>query len=170
MRSMLRAILTALFVATASLGVSTAHAGEASDFTLRDIDGKAFSLAEQKGKVVILSFWATWCGPCKEEMPHLQKLYTEKKDDGLVVVSISADDARTASRVKPFIKAKGFDFPVLLDRESTVTGVYNPGKTLPYTVVIGRDFQVADAHAGYDPGDEVQLGELVDKLLGTPGE
>lgn len=159
--------LVALLIALLA-PVSMAHADNATDFTLRDIDGQSFTLSELKGKVVVLSFWATWCGPCKEEMPHLQKLYDAHKDEGLVIVSISADDARTASRVKPFIKSKGFTFPVLLDRESTVTGVYNPGKTLPWTVVIARDFSIADTHAGYDPGDEVVLGDKIKKLLAQP--
>ena len=163
---MFRALFQLLVLVIAlAAPITSAHADQATDFTLRDIDGKSFTLSELKGKVVVLSFWATWCGPCKEEMPHLQKLYTQHAEEGLVIVSISADDARTASRVKPFIKSKGFTFPVLLDRESSVTGVYNPGKTLPWTVVIGRDFEVADTHAGYDPGDEVVLGELIKKLL-----
>ncbi|MCA9573044.1 MAG: TlpA family protein disulfide reductase, partial [Myxococcales bacterium] len=154
-----RPILAAL-VALLLSGI--AWAAPASDFSLRDMDGNTFQLGEHKGKVIVLSFWATWCGPCKEEMPHLDKLYGAKKDAGLVVLSISTDDARTASKVKPFIRSKGFTFPVLLDRDSSVTGIYNPGKSLPYTVVIGRDFQVAQAHAGYDPGDEVTLAETVD--------
>ncbi|MCB9662640.1 MAG: TlpA family protein disulfide reductase [Alphaproteobacteria bacterium] len=145
-----------------------AWASPAHDFTLRDVNGQSVSLASLKGKVVVLSFWATWCGPCKEEMPHLDKLYGAKKDAGLVVLSISTDDARTASKVKPFIASKGFSFPVLLDRDSSVVGIYNPSKSLPYTVLIGRDFEVVEAHTGYDPGDEVALAAKIDKLLAAP--
>lgn len=143
-----------------------AHAGEAaSDFTLRDIDGVAVSLSELKGNVVVMSFWATWCGPCKEEMPHLQKMYGELKDKGLTVLSISTDDARSASKVKPFIKKNGYTFPVLLDRDSTVIGTYNPAKTLPYTVVVDRNGGIAQRHSGFNPGDEEELRHLVDSLL-----
>lgn len=150
----------------AALAVSApVMADEASDFTLRDIDNKEVHLADLKGKVVVLSFWATWCGPCKEEMPHLQKMYDKYKEQGFVVLSISSDDARTASRVKPFIRSKGFTFPVLLDKQSAVTGIYNPGKTLPWTVVIGRDFNVAKVHSGYNPGDEEELEHLVKSLV-----
>lgn len=165
LRSLLQPILVAVF---ALLLVPAAHADPASDFTLRDVDGKAFTLSDHKGEVIVLSFWATWCGPCKEEMPHLQRMYNERKDEGFLVLSISTDDARGASKVKPFIRSKGFTFPVVLDRESTVSAVYNPSKTLPWTVVIDRNFEIVDKHAGYDPGDEVKLAAKVDELLAAP--
>ena len=159
------------WMATLGLGLalalsSTASAGEAaSPFALRDVNGADVSLDQYKGQVVVLSFWATWCGPCKQEMPHLQKMYSDLKGQGLVVLSISSDDARTASQVKPFVSRMGYTFPVLLDKESKVTGAYNPTKTLPYTVVIGRDGQVASRHSGYNPGNEVDLRKELEGLL-----
>ena len=111
---------------------------KATDFSLRDIDGNQVTLSAYEGKVVLMSFWATWCGPCKEEMPHLQKLYDARKDDGFEVLSISTDDARSASKVKPYIKKNGYSFTVLLDKDSSVIGTYNPSKTLPYTVIVDR--------------------------------
>jgi peroxiredoxin len=151
------------------LGLSSpARAGEsASDFTLRDIAGDNVTLAALKGKVVVLSFWATWCGPCKEEMPHLQKMHASLEKEGLAVLSISTDDARSASKVKPYIMKMGYTFPVLLDRDSTVIGAYNPSKTLPYTVVIDKQGQVVRRISGYNPGDEVELADFVGGLLGT---
>jgi peroxiredoxin len=139
----------------------------ASDFTLRDINGTEQTLSSLKGSVVVLSFWATWCGPCKEEMPHLQAMYGEMKDKGLVVLSISTDDARSASKVKPFIMKMGYSFPVLLDRESTVIGAYNPSKTLPYTVVIDRAGNVVRRTSGYNPGDETELKTFLAGLVGS---
>ncbi len=147
------------------VGGSARAADKATDFTLRDIDNASVTLSELEGSVVMLSFWATWCGPCKEEMPHLQKLYTERKDEGFVLLSISTDDARSASRVKPYIKKMGYDFTVLLDKESKVIGTYNPPKTLPYTVVIDRDGNIAHRASGYKMGDEEKLAELVLGLL-----
>lgn len=157
--------LMALLVVGALLTPGRASAEPASDFTLRDINGQSVSLSEQRGNVVIMSFWATWCGPCKEEMPHLQKMYGELKDKGLTVLSIATDDARSASRVKPFIKKNGYSFTVLLDRDSTVIGTYNPPKTLPYTVVVDQKGEVVKRHSGYNPGDEEELRHLVDSLL-----
>jgi peroxiredoxin len=146
--------------------VGWAWAGEAaSDFTLRDINGAEQTLSGLKGKVVVLSFWATWCGPCKEEMPHLQAMYKELEQQGFVVLSISTDDARSASKVKPFIMKMGYTFPVLLDRESTVIGAYNPSKTLPYTVVVDRKGEVVRRTSGYNPGDEGELKTFVTGLL-----
>jgi len=157
--------LAALTLGFALLGAGTAGAEPASDFTLLDIDGKSVSLSDLKGNVVIMSFWATWCGPCKEEMPHLQKMHGELKDKGFTVLSIATDDARSAGRVKPYIKKNGYSFPVLLDRDSTVIGTYNPPKTLPYTVVVDASGEVVKRHSGYNPGDEDELRKLVEELL-----
>ncbi len=157
--------LAALTLGFALLGAGTASAEPASDFTLRDIDGKSVSLSDLKGNVVVMSFWATWCGPCKEEMPHLQKMHGELKDKGFTVLSIATDDARSAGRVKPYIKKNGYSFPVLLDRDSTVIGTYNPPMTLPYTVVVDQQGEVVKRHSGFNPGDEEELRKLVDGLL-----
>lgn len=155
--------LTSLFFA-AALAITPAFASPAKDFTLSDIDNNKVSLATFGDQVVVMSFWATWCGPCKEEMPHLQKMYDAKKDQGFTVLSISTDDARSASRVKPFIKKNAYTFPVLLDRESQVISQYNPSKTLPFTVVIARG-EVVKTISGFNPGDEEALAVLVDDLL-----
>ena len=146
---------------------STARAlGEvAPDFTLRDMDNQSVSLSSLKGKVVLINFWATWCGPCQVEMPHLQKMYTELGAKGFTVLSVSADDARTASLVKPLIKKNGYTFPVLLDKETTVVAQYNPAKTLPYSVLLDREGKIAKVHQGYNPGDEVALKKEVEALL-----
>jgi peroxiredoxin len=156
-----------LVVLVAAMMMSaSAWAGDAAtDFTLRDMDGKTVTLSDQKGKVVVMSFWATWCGPCKEEMPHLEKLLKEKGDEGLTILSVSTDDARTASMVKPFIKRNRYSFTVLMDKDSTVLASYNPSKTLPYTVVVDRDQNIAKIHTGFNPGDEKELEELVIELL-----
>lgn len=168
---MFRSLRSLMLGAALLFSAGPAFAGNAaSDFTLRDIDNQEVHLADLKGKVVVLSFWATWCGPCKEEMPHLQRMYTKYKDQGFVVISISSDDARTSSKVKPYIRAKGFDFPVLLDKDSKVTGVYNPAKTMPWTVLIDRNFEVANVHSGYNPGDEEELEKMVTALLGAGSE
>lgn len=148
---------------------SSAMAADASAFSLRDINGKQVSLADYKDQVVLMSFWATWCGPCKEEMPHLQKLYEAKKDEGFVVLSISTDDARSASKVKPWIKKNQYTFPVLLDKESKVIAQYNPSKTLPFTVIVDQKGAIVKVHSGYNPGDEKELEEVVVGLLGGQG-
>ncbi len=119
-------------------GVGASFAG----FTLPNMANQNVSLSDFEGDVVMLSFWATWCGPCQVEMPHLQKIYNDYKDQGFVLLAVSADDARSASRVKPLIKSKGFTFPVLLDKQTTLTKRVNPTKTLPYTVLLDHNHKV----------------------------
>ncbi|MBX2800322.1 MAG: TlpA family protein disulfide reductase [Myxococcales bacterium] len=140
----------------------------APDFSLPDLKGEQVSLSGLKGKVVVMSFWATWCGPCKEEMPHLQRMADEHGSDGLVVLAISTDDARSRGRVKPFVRRNGYTFEVLLDRDSTVFTAYHPARTLPYTVVVDRQGDVVERKLGYDPGDEVALEATLESLLAAP--
>jgi peroxiredoxin len=157
--------LRVIFTVFLMVFATNAYAQKATSFSLRDINNKTVSLADYEGQVVLVSFWATWCGPCKVEMPHLNKLYNEKKDEGFVVLSISSDDARSASKVKPYIRKMGYTFPVLLDKDSAVTGTYNPLKTLPYTVILDRKHNIANVHSGYNPGDEVALAHEITELL-----
>lgn len=151
-------------VACALAGV--AWGGEAApDFSLRDINGKEVSLSSHKGKVVLVNFWATWCGPCKLEMPHLDKMDREFESKGFEVLSISTDDARASSKVKPLVKRGGYGFTVLLDKDTTVVAQYNPAKTLPYNVLIDRSGNIHKVYQGYNPGDEVELRHDVEALL-----
>ena len=159
-------------VLAAMLGVLTAtnHPAQASgsvapSFTLRDINGAEVSLSDYKGTVVLLNFWATWCGPCKQEMPHLNKMNDEFSDQGFTVLSVSIDDARAASKVKPYIKGRGYGFTVLLDKDTSVVSQYNPSKSLPYTVLIDRAGNIHETIQGYKPGEEVHLREKVKKLV-----
>lgn len=125
-----------------------------ADFSLPDLDRNQTKLSQFENQVVLLSFWATWCGPCQVEMPHLQRIYETYKDQGFVLLAVSADDARSQSRVKPLIKGKGYTFPVLLDTQTTLTKRVNPTKTLPYTVLLDHEHKVSWKHQGYTPGDE----------------
>ena len=161
----MRALLVALFVAL--FGASTALAADqAPAFTLRDINGKQVSLADFSGQVVLVSFWATWCTPCQAEMPHLQRFYDTYKAQGFTVLSINTDDARSSSQVKPLVKSKGLTFPVLLDKETAVVALYNPAKTLPFGVLIGKSGKIEQVFQGYTPGEEVRVEEAVRKALG----
>lgn len=162
----LRPLLALLALLLAPL----AWASVAPDFTLRDVNSKSYALADlrAKNKVVLVNFWATWCGPCQVEMPHLQAMYAELASKGLAVVGISIDDARSSSMVKPLVSSKKLTYPVLLDTQSSVVALYNPAKTLPYNALIGSDGSLLYSHAGYNPGDEVTLKSKVLEALGTP--
>lgn len=161
-------LLASVLLFFSTLGTGFA-ADKAPDFTLKDINGQTHSLSQYSGKVVLVSFWATWCTPCMAEMPQLQKLYEKYASQGFVVLSISTDDARSTSQVKPLVKAKGLTCPVLLDKETTVVSMYNPAKTLPFAVLLDRNGQIAKVHSGYNTGDEVTLEAEIQTLLGTTG-
>lgn len=156
------------FLFALTLASTPALAGDkASDFSLRDLGGETLTLSDLRGKVVYVDFWATWCGPCKDEMPHLQKMATDFADRGFEVVAISTDDARTQAQVKPFIRRMGYTFKVVKDPNSEVLVAYNPAKTLPFGVLVDRDGNVSATHAGYNEGDEDKLREEIEALLGT---
>jgi peroxiredoxin len=158
--------IATVLILTTFLGGAVATAGEAAPgFTLRDIDGKEVKLSDYKGKVVMVNFWATWCGPCKLEMPYLDKWDRDLEGKGFEVISISTDDARAASKVKPLIKRGGYGFTVLLDKDTAVVSQYNPAKTLPYNALIDRDGRIHKVYQGYNPGDEVEMLKDVEELL-----
>ena len=146
-----------------------AFAETAPTFSLRDMNGKQVSLEDYKGQVVLVNFWATWCGPCQAEMPHLQKMYTDLSAEGFVVLAISTDDARNVSKVKPLIKRNKYTFPVLLDKDSSVLNKYNPEQALPYNVLIDSKGEVVWKKASYAPGEEVELRHKVEEALGLSG-
>lgn len=141
--------------------------GKAPDFSLKDTSGNTVNLSDFLGeKVIIISFWATWCTPCKAEMPHLEAMYKELGKDGLVVLSISVDEAKNEPQVKNQTRAGGYTFPVLLDQSTEVVTLFNSRKSVPYAVVIGKDKNIHSTHEGYSPGDEEALKAEVMQLLG----
>ncbi len=164
--SLLRSFAALLVLVIAPL----AWAAVAPDFTLRDINSKSVSLSElrKNNKIVLVNFWATWCNPCQVEMPHLQALHAELGSQGLAVVGIATDDARSSSMVKPLVYSKKLSYPVLLDTQSSVVSLYNPNKVLPFTVLINSAGEMVYSHSGYNAGDEVELRTKVLAALGTP--
>jgi peroxiredoxin len=96
-------------------------ARQQADFTLSDLQGNSWHLRDLKGKVVLVNFWATWCPPCRKEMPDLQALYDKYKDHGFVVVSISDEEA---AKVQPFIAERKITYPVLLDPGRKVNDLF----------------------------------------------
>ena len=144
----------------------SASAAKLPDFTLETVDGERFTLSEHVGdKVIVMSFWATWCQPCLAELPHLDALYQQEKDNGLLIVAVSMDEPTSQAEVAPTVARLGLSMPVVLDTEQRAVALYNRSRNAPMTVVIDRGGQVVRASAGYNPGDEERLAEEVRGLL-----
>ena len=116
-------------------------------FALRDLEGKVVRLADYKGKVVLVDFWATWCGPCRRELPHLKALQDRFGRQGFVVLGISVDH-QGQDRVRTFVKRNGVTWPTLL-ADATVLADYGDVRAIPTKFVIDRDGRVADRMLGY---------------------
>jgi len=118
------------------------------DFVLKDINGQDVALNDFKGQVILLDFWATWCAPCRIEIPNFVELYDEYGPDGFVVLGISVDDAGTD--LKPFADELAMDYPVLIGAErEDVINAYGPPIGYPTTFVIGRDGKICASHTGF---------------------
>jgi peroxiredoxin len=152
----------ALTVCTLVSAPAAVPSGTAPDFTLRTSQGQNLRLQEQRGQVVMVNFWATWCGPCKQEMPHLNRLYEKYRASGFVLLGVNVDDdARNAIGTASKL---GVTFPVLLDAEKKVSRLYDLN-TMPSTVMIDRDGRVRYLHRGYRDGYEETYDRQIRELL-----
>jgi peroxiredoxin len=118
---------------------------KAIDFKLKDLNGQELSLSDLKGKKVFLNFWATWCPPCKAEMPEIEKLYQETKDTDLVIVAVEIGEP--LDTVKPFIENNKYNFKVLLDPDQSVATKYNI-TSIPTSYFIDTEGNIVSKHVG----------------------
>ena len=128
----------------------------APDFTLTSIDGKSVSLQDLRGKIVILDFWATWCGPCRKGLPVLMEIAKSRANDGVVLWAVDLDEPK--EKVAEFLKKKGWDLPVLLDSKGKVSQKYGVGG-IPHTVVIDPKGVVHSVEIGFG-GKEATMKKL----------
>lgn len=116
-------------------------------YEARALDGSTFRIADQKGKVVLVNAWATWCGPCRYEIPELKRLHQEYSDDGLVIAGVSVDMAGAEPSVRQFVKMNDISYPILLDPQSRVTAMLR-STSIPTSVMIDRQGNVVWKHIG----------------------
>ncbi|MBL0150728.1 MAG: TlpA family protein disulfide reductase [Ideonella sp.] len=164
---MKRLVKVLFMLALAALGQPAASAelpmhAAAPDFTLRALTGPTLRLAEQRGHVVLVNFWASWCGPCRQEMPQLNRLHDKYRAAGLVLVGVNIDDdPRLAAEVVTRYQLR---FPVLLDTDKAVVKRYDLG-AMPATVLIDRDGRVRQLHRGYREGLELTYDQQIRELI-----
>jgi peroxiredoxin len=135
----------------------------APDFSLKDENGKTVKLSEYRGKVVLLNFWATWCGPCKVEIPWFIEFEQQFKDKGFAVLGVAMDDEGWQA-VKPYLAERKVNYRILLG-DDAVTQLYGGVDSLPTTFVIDKDGRIASAHVGL-VGKNEYVGEIQALLNG----
>ena len=135
----------------------------APDFALKDSDGKTVRLSDYKGKVVLVDFWATWCGPCKIEIPWLKEFQRKFKDKGFAVIGISMDEEGWQV-VKPFLTETAINYRVVIGDDSTAQ-LYGGVDALPTAFVIDREGKIAAVHVGLTSKGEIEHG--IEQVLGA---
>jgi len=155
--------LTLLLSLCLSLPVAaTTISGPAPDFTLKSNSGKNLRLADLRGEVVMINFWASWCGPCRQEMPELNKLHKRYKRAGFTVFGVNVEN--DSSEANQMLEKIPVDFPVLYDTRSEVSKLYNVD-AMPTTVLVDRDGNLRYLHRGYKPGYEDIYRQQVKTLI-----
>ncbi len=136
----------------------------APEFSLKDVDGRSVNLAEYKGKVVLLNFWATWCGPCKIEIPWFVDFEQKYKDKGFAVLGVAMDEEGWEI-VKPYLTQSKINYRVILGND-TVAGLYGGVDSLPTTFILDKDGKIASTHVGLVSKSEYE-NEILHLLDGS---
>jgi peroxiredoxin len=149
-------------VAATSLAASDLTGQAAPDFALKSSTGENLRLSEFRGDVVMINFWATWCGPCRQEMPLLDELYQRYERVGFSLLGVNIDD--DSRKAMNMISDLGVNFPVLFDSAKEVSKLYQVN-AMPVTVIVDRDGTVRYVHQGYKPGYEDKYLDEIRSLL-----
>jgi thiol-disulfide isomerase/thioredoxin len=156
------AALAAALVAFAWPASATDGAVPAPAFSLASREGKQVSLADLKGQVVMINFWASWCGPCRQEFPALDQIYAKYKPMGFALVAINVESEKADA--ERFLGATPVSFPILFDPDNKVSGSYGVS-AMPTTVLVDRQGRVRWQHRAYKPGDEAKYIEQIRAVL-----
>ena len=159
---LLRRLLLAGMMAAAMPAAALELDRAAPDFTLKSLGGKNLKLSEMAGNVVLINFWASWCGPCREEMPLLNDLHKKYEPLGFAVFGVNVEE--DVKGAMGFLQNFPVDFPVLLDSSNQVSKQYKV-IAMPTTVLVDRDGKVRYLHQGYKSGDEIKYQQMVKKLV-----
>jgi len=156
------ALAAALLVAVPGTEAGTGSSGPAPQFSLDARGGSKISLTQYKGQVVMLNFWASWCGPCRQEMPLLENIYKKYNKMGFTMIGVNVEPDSKAA--EGFLKQTPVSFPVIYDKDSTVSKAYDVSG-MPSTVIIDRKGNIRVLHRGYKPGDENEYLDSIRSLV-----
>ena len=145
-----------------TLASAASMQGRAPDFTLKTQDGKSISLSELRGQVVMINFWATWCGPCRKEMPLLEALYKRYNRLGFTLLGVNVEE--DPSGADEYLAETPVSFPILYDRANNVSKLYDVN-AMPSTVIVDRQGNVRFLHKGYQPGYENEYQDQIRTLI-----
>jgi len=155
-------LCAAAFALTCASVMAIPAKGKAPDFTLKSNRGENVKLSEHRGKVIMINFWASWCAPCRKEMPHLEELYQRYKDGGFTLLGVNVEE--DASAAKDLLKEVRVSFPILFDSDNKVSQMYNV-EAMPSTVILDRDGNMRFIHKGYEAGYEDEYQKQVRELI-----
>ena len=156
------AVRTAALLAVTLPAFAISTSAPAPQFSLAARGGKTVNLAQYKGQVVMINFWATWCGPCRQEMPLLESIYKKYNKMGFTLLGVNVEpDPKAADG---WLKATPVSFPILFDTKSEVSKMYEVAG-MPSTVIVDRKGNVRVIHRGYKPGDENVYQDNIRKLV-----
>ncbi len=162
-------ILIFILLVSCALGFTAPDSSKKlPDITITDLQGKPVSIVEyaKKSPLTIMSFWATWCAPCKRELDAVAELYPDWMDAYNVnLVAITIDNARALTQVKPLVEEKGWEFDILVDTQQELQQGLN-FQAIPQTFVVDAEGNVLYQHEGYTPGDEYELEKILKELSG----
>jgi peroxiredoxin len=164
--SIKRTLILTLLCCTIGIATTASAANTtkspAADFTLKSNSGSNIKLSELRGQVVMINFWASWCGPCRQEMPLLEQLYKKYQPMGFTLLGVNVED--DPNEATKWLKGKEVSFPILFDNESKVSELYNVS-AMPTTLIIDRDGNMRYYHRGYVPGTEDEYQQQIRTLL-----
>jgi peroxiredoxin len=141
-----------------------AAGNQAANFKLEALDGHTVSLESLRGKVIFMNVWATWCGPCREEMPSMQTLYEDFKNNKDFVMLAVSQDTKGRSVVAPYVEKNGYHFTILLDPENKVSETYDMSG-VPETFIIDRKGQIVAHHMGAFDWSRPDVKDALQQLL-----
>jgi peroxiredoxin len=155
--------LSAIFALVVSINVYGVTVGKtAPDFTLKSMAGKNFNLTEQRGNIILINFWASWCGPCRKEMPVLQELQEKYQDLGVQVWGVNVEQENQAGR--DFLANLDLSFSIFFDKTNKLSEIYNV-EAMPTTVIVDRDGVVRYVYRGFKKGYGKKYAKAIKKLI-----